>query len=291
MDLNLLIIFKSVAEFGSLTKASKFLNIPKSKISRDLVKLEKVLEHNLLIRSPRGIILTDHGASLINSIKTPIEEIEASLSNIISKSNEMRGSIKLTAPEDLSVHLLSRICTEFTDIYPDIEIELYATGQVLDFKKDKIDLALRIGKLENSSLIQRKITEIDVYYIASKKYLSNSMQIKTIQDLSQHKLAIFRDLEGKSYSKNKNISDLPIAFSSNSTSVLKEFVKSHKGIATLPSFLVHKEIHNQDFIKVLPSESYINRSLFLLSAPATNQPKHVKLFKDFLVEKLKNEIL
>lgn len=182
MDLNLLKIFIKVADCGSLTKASKLLNHPKSKISRDLVKLETELEQTLLNRSPRGISLTEQGFNLLQSTRAQIEGLESSIHKIKSDPTEVKGNIKVTAPEDLSKFVLTRLISEFMDVYPDVTIELYSSTEFLDFKKHNIDLALRIGKLKDSSLIQRKIADVDVIFVASKHYVKANGEPNSLED-------------------------------------------------------------------------------------------------------------
>ena len=138
MDLNLLKIFIKVADCGSLTKASKLLNHPKSKISRDIVKLENEFQQTLLKRSPRGVILTEQGFSLLQSTREQLEKLESSIQQIKTDTNTVKGSIKITAPEDLSNFFLTRLINKFIDRYPDISVELYSTTEFLDFQKYNI---------------------------------------------------------------------------------------------------------------------------------------------------------
>ncbi|MBK24548.1 MAG: hypothetical protein CME70_11190 [Halobacteriovorax sp.] len=289
MNLNLLKIFVKVADCGSLSRASKLLNHPKSKISRDLVKLENELEQTLLTRTPRGITLTEQGFMLLQSTRVQLEKLESSIQKIKSHSNEIKGNIKLTAPEDLSIFILTRLISEFMDLYQEVSIELYSTTEFLDFKKNDIDLALRIGRLEDSTLIQRKVTEVDVIFVASNHYIKANSQIKSINDLENNSCAIIKDVHGTPLNKDFH-KGLKPKFSSNSMSALKEFVFRDKGIATLPSFLCKKELVTNEFSHVLPKHTYVNRNLYLLSPSTTYTPRHVKIFKDFIFDALKKEL-
>lgn len=290
MNLNLLKIFIKVADCGSLTKASKLLNHPKSKLSRDLNKLEDEFEQTLLNRTPKGITLTEHGFNLLQATRAQFESLESSIQKVKSDPNEIKGKIKLTAPEDLSGFILTKLITDFMDKYPDVNIELFSTTEFLDFKKNNIDLALRIGKLEDSSLVQKKVTNIDVIFVSSNYYLKSNKPIEDISDLEFHPLAMIKNLSGDPLNKSilKNV--IP-KLSSNSMSVLKDFVSQGKGIATLPKFLCSKELVLNEFEQVLVNDIYISRGLFILSQPASYTPNHVKIFKDFIFENLKKELL
>lgn len=290
MDLNLLKIFKKVAETGSLTKASKLLNHPKSKISRDLVKLEDQLQQTLLNRTPRGVSLTEAGYQLLQSVKEQLEEIENSIHAITNDTQTIKGSIKLTAPEDLASFIVTHLIFKFRDLYPEVNIEIYSATEYLDFQKHNIDLALRIGKLKDSGLIQKKVADIEVGLYASTHYIKAHPHIYQQEDLLENDVALIRDVYSTSLNKELGRTIRP-CFSSNSMSMLKQFVTNNKGIATLPSFLCRSEMAKKQFARVLPKEIALNRSLFLLSPPAKYTPKHVKIFKDFLLLELQQELL
>lgn len=289
MDLNLLKTFIKVADCGSLTKASKLLNHPKSKISRDLNKLEDEFEQTLLNRTPKGITLTEHGFNLLQATRAQLEDLESSLQKVKSDPNEIKGKIKLTAPEDLSSFILTSLITEFMDKYPDVNIELFSTTEFLDFKKNNIDLALRIGKLDDSNLVQKKVTDIDVIFVGSNYYLKSNKPVDDIADLEFHTIAMIKNLSGNPLNKNILKKVIP-KLSSNSMSVLKDFVSQGKGIATLPKFLCSRELALNEFEQVLVNDVYISRGLFILSQPASYIPNHVKIFKDFIFENLKKEL-
>lgn len=289
MDLNLLKIFIKVADCGSLTKASKLLNHPKSKISRDLVKLEHELEQTLLIRTPRGITLTDQGYALLQSTRSQLESLEISLQDLKSDPQNLKGKVKVTAPEDLSTFVLTKLVSEFMGIYPEVTVELYATTEFLDFQKNQIDLALRIGKLPDSSLVQKKIGDIDVIFVSTQYYAKSNPPIRTKKDLHQHSLALMRDVYGKKLT-DEPYADLEARFFSNSTVVLKDYISHDKGVGALPKFLCQREINSNRFVHILKKEVYMKRGLYLLSRQATYTPKHVKIFKDFLYEGIQKEI-
>ncbi len=289
MDFNLLKIFVKLAESSSLTQASKALGMPKSTVSRELAKLETDLKLNLFSRSPRGIKLTSHGRSLLSKIKGPIEELEISVRMLISEDSEMQGEIKITAPEDLSIFILTKLIIIFMQDYPKIKIKLCSTNEILDFNEFEVDMALRIGKLSESSLIQKRLAHIDVGYMASANYISRNNIPQKLEDLQDHSLAILSNLYGHPIVKAHEVSITPHLIS-NSMPVLKEFIKENKGIATITTFFCKEELAKGEFIHIFPEQLYTKRSLYLLTRPNQYIPKHVKLFKEFLIQNLPAKI-
>lgn len=288
MDLNLLKILIKVADCGSLTKASKLLHVPKSKISRDLNKLEEEIGQSLLIRSPRGIIMTDKGVELIKSVRIQLDEIESSIERHKESEDRINGTIKLTAPEDLSYFLITPMIKDFRDMYPEVDIEIYATNDFLDFNKHQIDLAVRVGKLEDSSLIQKKVADITTPLIASEKYLQANPKIKSKKDLIHYNVATMRNIHGEMLNTALKKYIKP-SLSTNSMMVLLKYLENHNGLATVPTFLCRKELFTKEYRVVFDNFPNSNRGLFLLSRPSKHIPQHVKLFKSFLFNGLKKK--
>ena len=241
MNLNLLKTFIKIVDCGSLTQAAKVLKHPKSKISRDLTKLENELELTLLNRSSKGIVPTEQGQKLLKSIRKPLDNLNSSLDQFNQKNNEMKGSIKITAPEDLALSGLTKIINKFMNIYPEIRIDLYSSNSFLDFNEYEIDLALRIGKLPDSKLIQKKIFDIELILVGSSHYIKNASKINKIDDLKSHPVAILTDTYGTHFNKTV-LQDIQPQFTSNSIPVLKDYVVANKGIATLPDFFCKKRV-------------------------------------------------
>lgn len=285
MDLNLLKIFIKVANYGSLTQAAKALNHPKSKLSRDLDKLEENLEMSLLNRSPRGVTLTEQGHKLLRTVGGLLDELEASMNSLTEAIDEVKGNIKLTAPEDLSSSILAEVVYNFMKIYPGVRVDFFSTNTILDFQQHQIDLALRIGRLEDSNLIQKKICNIDAVLVGAASYLKGRPEIKKIEDLKNIPVAMLKDLHGHTLDPSE-LSLIKSTFSSNSTVILKKFVEEGLGVATLPTFLYKKELLEGTFVRILPEFSYLKRSLFLLSRPSKYIPIQVKVFKEYLYSEL-----
>lgn len=281
MDLNLLKIFKKVADTGSLTKAAKYLGVPKSKVSRDLTKLEDFLAANLLLRSPKGVVLTEEGIKLLKLIRPNLEGLDGARDEFLNRSEDKKGVIRLTAPEDLSNHILADLVFDFMEQHPKVEIDLISTNTFLDFQERKIDLALRIGKLQDSSLIQRKIADIDVIFTATPRFLKSRPPILALEDLRGEPLALIKDINSKLFKM------LEPSFSSNSIPLVKEFAVQSRGVAAAPRFFCEEELKSKMLVEALPGEVFAQRGLYMLSHPSKRIPLKVKLFKNFVFDSLR----
>lgn len=266
---------------GSLTKASKLLSLPKSKISRDLAKLEDLLEQTLFTRSPRGIQLTEQGYKLVKFARPLFESLDNSLSQLKSDHHEVKGNIRLTAPEDLAYSVLLELVNKFIEQYPKVNVEIFSSTDFLDLQNNNIDIALRAGRLENSSYKQRKIADVKFAVVGGVSFIKSLPKIKKTCDLESIPIAAPRSLDGKNVFLS-GLGDINRIFSSNSMLLLKKFVLQNSCLGILPKVICEKEIARGELLEVEVNGFSIERKMFLLSQPLSHVPKHIKLFKDFL---------
>lgn len=290
LNLELIKIFYFVAKTGSLTKASKLLGHPKSKLSKDLSKLEDALEHKVLNRGPRGVTMTEKGLILYKNCKSPIDLLLNSPNALKVKSDELKGQIKLTAPEDIIQMYLLDLANDFQQMHPKVKIEIYSTTEILSFQNTDIDFALRVGKLNDSALMQKKVGDIEVKYFASKDYLKSHPTINKVSDLSEHKIATIKTIEGALTSK-LSFNSNAISFSSNSILLLKQLALKSNTIVTLPTFYCKKELKEAKLYQVLKDDYFFKAPLYLLSRPNKFIANHSKVFKKLVLERLTNHIM
>ena len=289
MKLDHLPIFQKVVESGSLSKASKMLGIPKSKISRNLDTLEYDLQIKLLHRTPRGIILTEQGADFLKAIKAPLQQIDHAQILLQNQTNQLQGKIRFTAPEDLALHQLDKLISDFQNEYPHIRVELLATNQFVDFNNMNIDFALRIGKLPDSDLIQKRIADIEVILVATPEYLKINPEVIKLSDLNQHDFLMITG-EGGERLNQTLLKEIQPKVSSNSIPIIKDLVLKSKGIALLPKFFCFEELKSGELTQILSDFSYLKRSLFLLAPRNQYIPEAAKLFRNYLFENLKTNL-
>jgi DNA-binding transcriptional LysR family regulator len=144
-------VFLAVAEAGSLSAASRRLGTPLATVSRKITELEARLKTKLLHRSARQMTLTDAGRSYLEACKSIIEQVDAAEREATGEYRAPKGDLTITAPTVLGhLHLLP-IALEFLAAYPDIDLRLLLSDHVINLLEERIDLAIRIGMLPDSS--------------------------------------------------------------------------------------------------------------------------------------------
>lgn len=289
LNLELLKTFYFVAKHGSLSSAAKFLNHPKSKLSKDMNKLEDELKTQLLVRSAKGIKLTDQGISFLRETQTSIERLLESQNLLSRHIEELEGAIKVTAPEDISEVALIPFVHNFQLLHPKVRIELSISTEIIDFNTSDIDFAIRIGKLKDSSLKQQKICDVYAKYFATKDYIRSNPKISSLKDLSDHPLAVIKTSEGELVS-NLSFGKDSITIASNSVRSLKQLALYGNHIVTLPTFYMKDEVRQSKISNILQDSHYFKGGVYLLYRPARYTPLHIQEFKLQLLKFLRNTL-
>lgn len=287
-------VFISIIKFGSFTKAAKSLGIPKSKVSRSLHALERELGVQLLYRTTRKLQLTRAGQELYGQSTVLMERLGGLIDRVGGKySTSIEGVIRLSAPEDMGVALIGKICDEFIQIHPRVQIELVLSDRIVDLVDESFDLAIRLGKLKDSTLLVRRIGVAKFILVAPNGYLKQSGEIKKIEDLNSHHFLNFSGVEHRSlylFEKGRNrVKVKPnIVFSSNNLFVLRDMLLRGRGLQLMPEFMA-KEIVKRGLAQVLFEDWECHSSPVQIVLPPQQQvPAHIRAFSDFLFDRLKS---
>jgi LysR family transcriptional regulator for bpeEF and oprC len=291
VDLNEIYVFSKVVELQSFTKASKFLGVPKSRISRKVASLERELGVQLLFRTTRQLELTPAGRKYFQKCYALITELDSLNSEISSYSDDISGSICVTAPEDIAVRFFSKIASEFMTIYPRVGFDFYLTGRRVDLIKEPVDLALRVGKLNDSTFISRKVGEFYSILVATPLFLSLHPELKNINELNTISTIGFGEM-GKVQDwvllhNKKEITIKPkCRLMTNTMDVLLGLVLENKGIAMMPGFIVNEKILTGELVHVFKGYQSKTMPVHFLTAPQKEIPLKVKRFMEFASLKL-----
>ncbi|MDB9786532.1 LysR substrate-binding domain-containing protein [Bacteriovoracaceae bacterium] len=275
MDYNLLKTFSKVAELGSFTKAAKILNQPKSRVSRAISRLESQLNVQLIRRTTRKTSLTESGQSLYKKIYPLLNGINNELIKITDQQIEMSGTIRITTSEDIGQTLVTRIISAYQSKYPKVRFETIITNDFVDLIKEDVDIAFRAGKLQDSSLIQKKFISTNFILVASPKYLEFHPQPTTLDELKNHNFFSFKTLNKEIFGNNF---ELTPQVTSDSLSILLKMVLNHEGTTFLPDFFCQEYLKNKTLFRIIPSWKSKTGNIHILYPPSKMISKRVKTF-------------
>lgn len=172
MSLDDLAFFITVADTGGFTAAARRLRTPLATISRRVAALEQSLGTPLLVRTTRRVRLTDAGQALYERSRDAVAVLRQAEEALTTQAAAPAGRLRLTAPNSFAQATLHRWVAGFLARYPDVRLELVLTGRYVDLVQEGIDLGIRVGPLEESSLIARHLCEMEYALVAAPSLLA-----------------------------------------------------------------------------------------------------------------------
>jgi DNA-binding transcriptional LysR family regulator len=184
-------VLVAAVEAGSLSAASRRLNSPLATVSRKVSDLEAHLKTRLLNRSSRKLALTDAGQTYFEACKRILDQVSDAERAAIGEYSAPKGSLTLAAPISFGrLHVLP-VAVEFLRAYPEIDLQMMLSDRNTHIVDDRIDLAIRIGELPDSSLVASRVGEIRRVVCASPDYFAERGIPQTPRDLSEHDCVTF----------------------------------------------------------------------------------------------------
>jgi len=287
-DLNALAIFAKVVEAKSFSEAARRLRIPVSTVSRRISELEDQLGVRLLDRSTRAFRLTDLGSEVLEHAQRSAEVSEA-VENIVSnQQSNVTGTLRLSAPPNISDTLLIPLVTAFQASYPNVRVQILIAERYVDHIGDGVDIVFRLGGLKDSSLVARRILTYRHQLVASPAYLKNCKPPETPQDLIGHRLIAFSYWRPESrwsfvHANGKDEEALTFQphLSMNDFAGLTSALLAAGGIGDLPPIVQPELMRDGRLVEVMPQWRFRNQDLSLVHLGNRNMPRPVRLFKEF----------
>lgn len=288
-------IFITVVECGSFSRAAEKLDVANSVVSRTVKKLEAKLGVNLLNRTTRQLSLTEEGDRYFHRMKVILLDMAAAENELIDTQNSPKGLLRIDAATPVVLHLLVPFIKEFSLAYPEITLSLVSSETFINLIDRKVDIAIRVGDLMDSSLRARPLFESFRKIVASPYYIAQHGKPERIEDLVNHTCLGFTepallntwpvpDINGQQVIIEQGIS-------SNSGETIRQLCLAGNGIACLSDFMVNQDIEKGDFIplfsdKLLPVSMPFNAVYY--SEKIVSQ--RIRVFIDLLSAYIENKL-
>jgi DNA-binding transcriptional LysR family regulator len=289
-ELNEVEAFVAVVQAQGFTRAAERMGIPKSGVSRRVAKLESTLGVRLIHRTTRSFHLTEVGQRYYERASRALAELEEARSEASRSSSAPAGVVRITVPPDAGSGPVVRALVAFTQRYPEMQIEVDSSTRMVDLVAEGFDLAVRAGKLQDSTLVARKLSSIPFILVAHRDYLKRRGTPKTLADLSKHECVLFRARSGRaewklqgpdgeeSVSVSGRISGSDYAF-------VMGAVVAGMGIGFVPAAALPCDASR--IVHVLPQYAGPMATLHLVYPSSRLLPQRVVLLRDYLLENLK----
>lgn len=290
MDWDKLRIFHAVADAGSFTHAAEQLNLSQSAISRQVSALEADLGVPLFARHARGLIKTEQGETLYNTVHDVLLKLEQTVSSLTESTERPEGKLRVTTTVGLGTGWLTTRIHEFLELYPDVQLEVNLVNEELDLVTRQADCAIRLRQPHQADLIQRKLFTVHFHIYASPQYLERYGQPKNLEELDDHKIVAFGENAPaylsdvnwlKSAGRTGKPPRVPVCEVNNLIG-LRKVVERGAGIAVLPDYIVDQ---THPLVPLIQNAEVPSFDTFFCYPQSMRGSAKLVAFRDFLVSK------
>ncbi|MBI5264076.1 MAG: LysR family transcriptional regulator [Bradyrhizobium sp.] len=287
-DFEALAIFAKVVELRSFAAAAGELAISKATVSKAVTRLEERLGARLFNRTSRRLALTDAGQRLAERATRLLADGEAAENETLAQSVAPRGLVRLAMPMTFGVKTVAPLLPQFLKEYPEVSIDLHLSDATIDLIGEGFDLALRIARLPDSSLIARRLCAMPRYTVAAPSYLKRYGRPTHPMHLAQHKCFGYAYLSTPNVWQYTNAAGEQASvrpggqLRANNGEAVMPALLAGLGIADLPEFIVGDAIARGEVEVILKGWKQPEGAVHLVMPPGGPRPARVEVLVEFL---------
>jgi len=279
--------FVAVAEAGSFTAAGRQLGISTAQVSRQISALENRLATKLLYRTTRKVSLTEAGQIYYQHCRQALNDLEEAEQAMTDLQRTPQGTLRLTAPTTYGETRIAPLLHEFVARYPALNLEIKLTNRKVDLIEEGFDLAIRLGLLEDSSLIAKRLTTRRQYVCASPEYLADHGEPHSLSELVRHH-CLQGTLDYWRFQHQGQPKTIKISgrIRCNSGQALLDAALKGLGIVQLPDYYVQPHIEQGQLRVLLADLQPPEEGIWALYPSSRHLSTKVRMVVDFLGERL-----
>jgi DNA-binding transcriptional LysR family regulator len=284
-------VFVASVETGSFSGAATRLGMSPKLASKYIAELEARLGVQLLHRTTRRLGLTVAGEQLMAQVPDWLDQLDEMQNNLREARRGLSGTIRVSAAVTHGEMFLAPLLRRFREPHLDLTIDLRLSDRFVDLAGEGIDVAIRIGRLDDSALMARKLGQIRLMLVASPGYLARAGRPETLDDLTRH--ACIRDTNMRGDGawplyQGDHLTRVPVSgpFLVNSARVARDLAIKGEGIALCPDYVVQASIERGDLEHVLPQVCGPQLDIHAVHLPQRRMARRTRALMDFLAGNL-----
>jgi DNA-binding transcriptional LysR family regulator len=292
MDVSVLQLFVDVFRQGSFAAVARDRNLDPSSVSRAIAGLEEELGIRLFQRTTRQLSATEAGTTYFERIESLVDDLQQATVIAADISKQPKGTLRVTASVSFGLKCIVPLLPEFTRQYPDLTIDLLLSDTITDLIAERIDVAIRLGHLTDSTLIAQQLMPTHYSVCASPDYLKQSEPLQNPMDLINCNCLLFPFAGFRSRWIFKNhqgeLIEVPVFGHTviSSAIALQQCAIAGMGVALLPNWLIDQELQAGQLVNVFPNYEVtatdFSTAAWLIYPSRTYIPLKVRVFVDFL---------
>ncbi len=289
------IAFIAVVTEGSFARAADRLGIGRSAVSRSVQKLELQVGARLFSRTTRSTSLTAEGEIFFENCHPGVERIAQALDDMRElRDGPPRGQLRIGTPVGFGRQVVAPLLRRFRDAYPEIALDLVLDDRAVDFTGDRIDVAFRNGRMEDSQVIARQIIPMQMFVVATPAFLREHGDIEQVDDLLARRAVHYRlasgrvaDWEFKVEGRLRKL--LPPSMEAfNDADLVLQAVLDGRGVAQLPGYQVCEHLRSGALEACLPEFAPDDRGHYICYQSRQQLPSRIRVFIDFMIAAIRD---
>lgn len=285
--LNAISVFCKVIEAQSFTQAANQQNISVAMASKLVSQLEEHLKTRLLQRTTRKIVPTEAGMLYYQRCQAILLDLNEADSSISNMTTSLQGNLLISVPRDFGLLYISPNLPKFIELHPNLHVEIEFEDKRVDLVAEGYDLALRIGYMQDSSLVARKISRSSMHFVASPSYLESRGTPLTPDDLEYHQGLLYKSSLNQVHWQSTKVNQIQrykiqSKVVSNNGMALLEMTKAGFGISNSPSFFVKEALASGELVEILSEYKQKPLDIYVVYPNRRHLPAKVRAFIEFL---------
>ncbi len=291
-DLSRLRVFVEVVRRGGFAPAARGLGMPRSTVSRWVQELEQQLGVRLLQRTTRKVELTEIGAGYYQRGAKAVDAARQASAWVQSHSERPQGTLVITTFQLFAETLLAPLLLAYLDSNPGMSAQVVLNERNIDLVGEHVDVAIRIGAMVDSTLVVRKLADLDVCLVASPSYLAERDAPAHPRELIDHVTLFYghsQDVGKVRFDDGQQHEDVPLSnrCAANSVELVRQLTLGGLGIGALPLITIHDDVAAGRLVQVLPGwRNDGSQPIFVAYPSRKHLPRKVRMFVDLLTARV-----
>jgi DNA-binding transcriptional LysR family regulator len=288
------VAFIAVVHEGSFARAAERLGIGRSAVSRSVQKLETQLDTRLFLRTTRSTTLTAEGELFFENCRPGVDRIMQSVEEMRElRSGTPRGSLRIAATVGFGRKVIAPLLADFHVLYPDIAVDLVLDDRPADFIADRIDVAFRNGRLDDSQIVAKQLIPMQMLVCAAPSYVRAHGLPASVDQLAQHACINFRFASGRVFEWEFKVDGLLrkvaprgwLCF--NDADLVLQATLDGAGLAQMAGYQVCEHLRAGRLVACLPQHAPDDRGHYLCYLSRHQLPLRIRVFVDYMTQQIR----
>ena len=281
-------VFLTVVDSGAFARAAQQLNLSTTAVSRHVAQLEDFLGASLLQRTTRRLSLTETGAAYYERCLQILADVEEAEAQAASAEAQPRGTLRISLPYSFGLRYVSPLLPKFRAQYPELALDVSFADRMVDLVEEGVDMALRITRAPNTTLVARQLAPVRIVCCASPAYLARHGTPKTPDELREHACLIYSyvgdNWEFTAADGARTGVQVRGPLRANAGDVLNDAALAGEGIVLQPTFLVADDLRQGRLIRLFPDYGLESSTAYAVYLPGLRRTARVQAMVRFLQE-------